>query len=199
MAEAANLAKLVAVQTPLFGGQNPDLTTTDFSAITPRAAVASTPNPLSTGLTPGRGGLGPGATEQRNALLGATPGYGGSRAIAGVGMTPSVAGTPLRDGMATPGRGGHGFGATPMRTPIRDELSLNDPEYLLAQVGKAFKPCFALLIVTRLAQMAYRNPTHMSLPATWWLLSTVFAGMEGGAYALFCTSGHGTCLSMPRG
>lgn len=126
MQEAANLARMVAAQTPLAGGENPDVSTTDFSAITPRAPIAATPNPLAAALTPGRGGQTP--------AVGASPFVGGSRAIAGVGMTPSVAGTPLRHPGATPARGAQGFGATPMRTPIRDELGLNDPDFLAKQV-----------------------------------------------------------------
>lgn len=39
--------------------------------------------------------------------------------------TPSVAGTPLRGGATV------GPQMTPMRTPIRDELGLNDPDSLL--------------------------------------------------------------------
>ena len=44
----------------------------------------------------------------------------------GVSATPSVAGTPLR---GAPAAGGPGM--TPMRTPIRDQLGLNDPDMLL--------------------------------------------------------------------
>lgn len=150
MQEAANLAKMVAAQTPLAGGENPDVSTTDFSAITPRAPIAATPNPLAASLTPARAG-GVGATP----ALGMTPFVGGSRAIAGVGMTPSVAGTPLRHPGATPARGAQGFGATPMRTPIRDELGLNDPDVLAKQVCGS--PPQSLLDNTGLSSWASRT------------------------------------------
>jgi len=52
--EAQNLARLQAGQTPLAGGDNPMLHQSDFSGVTPRPGVASTPNPL-LGMTP-RGG-----------------------------------------------------------------------------------------------------------------------------------------------
>ena len=45
-----------------------------------------------------------------------------THALAGVSSTPSVAGTPLRGPAGVPG-------ATPMRTPIRDQLGLNDPDF----------------------------------------------------------------------
>eukprot|EP00884_Botryococcus_braunii_P005744 jgi/Botrbrau1/15170/Bobra.0149s0035.1 len=151
MQEAANLAKMVAAQTPLAGGENPDVSTTDFSAITPRAPIASTPNPLAASLTPARPG-GVGATP----ALGMTPLMGGSRAIAGVGMTPSVAGTPLRHPGATPAHGAQGFGATPMRTPIRDELGLNDPDVLAKQAEATRREA-------RLHEAAVRQDVRMGL------------------------------------
>jgi pre-mRNA-splicing factor CDC5/CEF1 len=103
MQEAQNLARLQQGQTPLLGGENPELHPSDFSGVTPRNAAAATPNPLAAaapGATPSRAfgvaGL-PGATP--SLLLGATPGRGGG------------AGLP---------------GATP--TPMRDALGLNEPE-----------------------------------------------------------------------
>ena len=51
MAEAENLVKLQNMQTPLLGGENPDLHASDFSGITPKRNVTQTPNPL---LTPAR-------------------------------------------------------------------------------------------------------------------------------------------------
>jgi hypothetical protein len=52
--EAQNLARLQAGQTPLAGGDNPMLHQSDFSGVTPRPGVASTPNPL-LGMTPRAG------------------------------------------------------------------------------------------------------------------------------------------------
>ena len=49
--EAQNLARLEAGQTPLAGGDNPMVHVSDFSGVTPRQNVASTPNPL-LGATP---------------------------------------------------------------------------------------------------------------------------------------------------
>ncbi|BDA46189.1 Cell division cycle 5-like protein [Coccomyxa sp. Obi] len=118
MMEAQNLSRLQQGQTPLYGGENPQLFDSDFSGITPKPFTAATPNPLAAGLTP-RAGATPALPHP-----GATPSAG--RAIAGVSATPSVAGTPLRGGQP-----GGGPGMTPMRTPIRDELGLNDPDMLL--------------------------------------------------------------------
>ena len=60
--EAQNLARLQAGQTPLAGGENPMLHTSDFSGVTPRQNVAATPNPL-LGMTPRPGETpAPGAT-----------------------------------------------------------------------------------------------------------------------------------------
>lgn len=113
--EAQNLQKLNSTQTPLFGGENPELHASDFAGITPRNTVLSTPNPFAGGATPA--GV-TGATP----TVGSTPG----RSIAGVSSTPrgSVAGTPLR----TPG-GGMAGGSAP--TPLRDELGLNNPDAAL--------------------------------------------------------------------
>ncbi|KAL4447677.1 hypothetical protein ABPG75_004896 [Micractinium tetrahymenae] len=121
MQEAQNLRRLQAGQTPLLGGENPELHPSDFSGVTPRAAPAATPNPLAAaaaavGATPGRAVAGVAATPALGGLAGATPG----RAVAGVSATPLLGGTP--------GRGGGGGlpGATP--TPMRDALGLNDPD-----------------------------------------------------------------------
>ena len=112
LAEAQNLQKLNSTQTPLFGGENPELHASDFAGITPRNTVLSTPNPFASGATP------TGATGA-TPTVGSTPG----RSVAGVSSTPrgSVAGTPLR----TPGGGMAGASAP---TPLRDELGLNDPD-----------------------------------------------------------------------
>lgn len=70
MMEAENLARLRESQTPLLGGENPELHPSDFSGVTPKKREIQTPNPM---LTPS-----------------ATPG--------GVGLTPRLAMTPSRDG-----------------------------------------------------------------------------------------------------
>ncbi|KAF5752034.1 putative cell division control protein [Tripterygium wilfordii] len=83
MMEAENLARLRESQTPLLGGENPELHPSDFSGVTPKKRDAQTPNPMLTpSATPGGAGLTP--------RLGMTPrdGYG-------FGMTPK--GTPVRD------------------------------------------------------------------------------------------------------
>lgn len=116
--EAQNQARLQSMATPLVGGENPELNPSDFSGITPRPSVLATPNPLSGALTPGAGAGAAGMSVRRSGM---------GTAIAGVPSTPSVAGTPLRGA----GRvGGGAPGATPMRTPIRDELGLNDADSL---------------------------------------------------------------------
>jgi hypothetical protein len=138
MQQAANLAKLRDLQTPLLGGENPELVGMDYSGIVPQRSTAATPNPLAAaaaaaGMTP----AGPGATPAlgragsgSGGLLGATPGRSGSGSIAGVASTPSALAIA---GGATPGgaallasvRGGGGIpGATPMR--IRDQFGLNE-------------------------------------------------------------------------
>ena len=77
MMEAQNLSRLQQGQTPLLGGENPQLHDSDFSGVTPKNFAAATPHPLAAGATPL-----PGATP---ALMGATP----SRAIAGTGLLPA--------------------------------------------------------------------------------------------------------------
>ncbi|GLJ29314.1 hypothetical protein SUGI_0578120 [Cryptomeria japonica] len=95
MMEAENQARLREAQTPLFGGENPELHPSDFSGVTPKKKEVQTPNPIATPLhTPGAIGLTP--------RIGMTP----SREISTFGMTPK--GTPIRDelhineGMETP-------------------------------------------------------------------------------------------------
>ncbi|GAB4822419.1 hypothetical protein N2152v2_009465 [Parachlorella kessleri] len=119
MQEAQNLVRLQQGQTPLLGGENPELHPSDFSGVTPRPLAAQTPNPLAGGATPGgRAIAGINATPS---LAGVTPSHGG-RAIAGISTA-----TPLLGG--TPGRGGLPPGATPVGgTPMRDALGLNDPD-----------------------------------------------------------------------
>ncbi|KAL7590108.1 hypothetical protein Lser_V15G35741 [Lactuca serriola] len=81
MMEAENQARLRLSQTPLLGGENPDLHPSDFSGVTPKKKEIQTPNPMLTpGATPGGMGLTP--------RIGMTPGQS-------FGVTPK--GTPIRD------------------------------------------------------------------------------------------------------
>lgn len=98
MMEAENLARLRDTQTPLFGGENPDLNNSDFSGVTPKKKEAATPNPIATPLrTPGGtvSGTPLGLTPSKDSIFGTTP-----------------RGTPYRDqlrineGTETPGGGG---------------------------------------------------------------------------------------------
>ncbi|WZZ11371.1 hypothetical protein YC2023_097292 [Brassica napus] len=88
MMEAENLARLRDSQTPLLGGENPELHPSDFTGVTPRKKEIQTPNPMLTpsmnpSMTPGGAGLTP--------RLGLTPSRDGSS----FAMTPK--GTPFRD------------------------------------------------------------------------------------------------------
>ncbi|XP_057439542.1 cell division cycle 5-like protein [Lotus japonicus] len=86
MMEAENLARLRESQTPLLGGDNPELHPSDFSGVTPKKKEILTPNPMLTpSATPGSASLTP--------RSGMTPST--SRDGFSVGMTPK--GTPLRD------------------------------------------------------------------------------------------------------
>ncbi|CAD6267813.1 unnamed protein product [Miscanthus lutarioriparius] len=82
MMEAENLARLRESQTPLLGGDNPELHPSDFSGVTPRKEI-QTPNPMATPLA----SPGPGITPR----IGMTP----SREGHSFGLTPR--GTPFRD------------------------------------------------------------------------------------------------------
>ncbi|KAF8646417.1 hypothetical protein HU200_065861 [Digitaria exilis] len=83
MMEAENLARLRESQTPLLGGDNPDLHPSDFSGVTPRKKEIQTPNPMATPLA----SPGPGVTPR----IGMTPSRDGNN----FGITPK--GTPFRD------------------------------------------------------------------------------------------------------
>uniref|UniRef100_A0A803PZE5 Cell division cycle 5-like protein n=1 Tax=Cannabis sativa TaxID=3483 RepID=A0A803PZE5_CANSA len=84
MMEAENLARLRESQTPLLGGENPELHPSDFSGVTPKKKEIQTPNPMLTpSATPGAAGLTP--------RIGMTP----TRDGYSFGMTPK--GTPIRD------------------------------------------------------------------------------------------------------
>ncbi|OMO96153.1 hypothetical protein COLO4_15470 [Corchorus olitorius] len=54
MMEAENLARLRESQTPLLGGENPELHPSDFTGVTPRKLEIQTPNPMASSVTPGR-------------------------------------------------------------------------------------------------------------------------------------------------
>ncbi|KAF7965506.1 hypothetical protein HWV62_43240, partial [Athelia sp. TMB] len=111
MAEARNLRNMSMVQTPLLGDENTPLHVnpsggTGFEGATPRHQVAFTPNPL------------------------ATPLHGGATPRHQVAFTPNPLATPLHGGAsdisATPRTDGKsGVSATPLRTPMRDNLSIN--------------------------------------------------------------------------
>jgi len=108
--EAENLYKLTQGQTPLMGGDNPDLHLSDFSGATPKGREMKTPNPLRTPLHTGLDG----STTPSGATPARTPGGPGATPSRGVG---SVAGTPLR-------------------TPMRDGLNINDPDQLGAMLSE---------------------------------------------------------------
>ena len=84
MMEAENLARLRESQTPLLGGENPELHPSDFSRVTPKRREIETPNPM---LTPSATPGGMGSTPR----IGMTP----SRDDHSFGLTPK--GTPFRD------------------------------------------------------------------------------------------------------
>ncbi|KAJ1409352.1 Pre-mRNA splicing factor component Cdc5p/Cef1 [Sesbania bispinosa] len=84
MMEAENLARLRESQTPLLGGENPELHPSDFSGVTPKKKEIQTPNLMLTpSATPGGADLTP--------RTGMTPARNGPS----LSMTPK--GTPLRD------------------------------------------------------------------------------------------------------
>lgn len=118
MAEAAALARLQGMGTVLEGGSTGvDVAAMDFAGVTPRKAVAATPNLLGVMSTPSVRGNGGSATGAR-----VVP------ASAGGAGTPSVAGTPLRGGAA----GSMSVGSTPLLPMIRDELGLNESDVVAA-------------------------------------------------------------------
>ncbi|XP_022745791.1 cell division cycle 5-like protein [Durio zibethinus] len=82
MMEAENLARLRESQTPLLGGENPELHPSDFSGVTPKSQI-QTPNPMTPLATPGGAGFTP-----RTGMTPSRDGYS-------YGMTPK--GTPIRD------------------------------------------------------------------------------------------------------
>lgn len=127
MMEAENLAKLRDTQTPLLGGENPNLSNSDFSGITPKKKEAATPNPIATPLrTPGVGGTTP-------STQGATP------KDSAFGLTPR--GTPLRDELQiNEGIGGSGGMDTPM-----SQISLGEDRARLAELRQQVKAGFSSL------------------------------------------------------
>lgn len=90
---AQNLARLRATQTPLFGGENPELHPSDFTGVTPKKKEIQTPNLIATPLRT------PSGTPARTPAAGmSNPSYS---------VIPK--GTPIRDdlhineGSETPG------------------------------------------------------------------------------------------------
>ncbi len=75
MQEAQNLARMQNMQTPLLGGENPELHASDYSGVTPKPMMSATPNPLAAAATPGRGGL-----TQALTVVAATPSVAGELA-----------------------------------------------------------------------------------------------------------------------
>lgn len=73
MQEAQALARLQQGQTPLLGGENPDISGSDFAGITPQRTVDATPNPIAAaaakvGATPSSHGGATPWTQKRDAL-----------------------------------------------------------------------------------------------------------------------------------
>ena len=95
MQEAQALARLREGQTPLLGGENPDIAGSDFGGIAPQRNYGATPNPLAAAAA---------------AKMGATPATGK------IGATPATALPPQLDKKPTTVQ------PTPIR---RDELKLN--------------------------------------------------------------------------
>merc|ERR1711871_1218440 len=88
--EAQNLARLSTGETPLVGGDDPQLNPSDFSGVTPRISVAATPNIIA-------------------ASTGATPMLHGAKGGLAAGGGAAVPGeTPLRDGLRINSGGGSG-------------------------------------------------------------------------------------------
>lgn len=84
MMEAENLARLRESQTPLLGGENPELHPSDFSGVTPKKREIQTPNPMLTpSATPGG--------------VGHTPRYGMTPSRDGYSFNMTPKGTPIRD------------------------------------------------------------------------------------------------------
>ncbi len=100
LSEAQNILALHNTNTPLIGGENQPLQSSDFSGATPQRVVAQTPNSLTTPL-------------RRAFPAGAAAGGGGGSAS--VSRPSSV----LRSLLT--------------RTPVRDELKLNDEKLLQAE------------------------------------------------------------------
>ena len=108
MLEAQNLRRLQQGQTPLLGGDNPDLSTSDFSGVAPKRTITETPNPMAQSIA-GKGWINqkeinnrPDGTSQRGS-------------VAGVAATP-------RQYI------GDSKGGKPLPTPLRDAFGLNDPD-----------------------------------------------------------------------
>ncbi|CEM04493.1 unnamed protein product [Vitrella brassicaformis CCMP3155] len=107
--EAQNAIARREQQTPLLGGENPQLHATDLDKRAPAAGVETprTPNPLASSLVP----VGSGTPSVKGGSM--TP---GGASVGGVGVRGVGGG-------ATPGTGSQAGGMT----PFRDDLSLNEP------------------------------------------------------------------------
>lgn len=138
--EAENLYKLTRTETPLLGGENPELHPSDFTGVTPKRKVVETPNTLMT----------PRATPGGSTLGGETPRLG-SHAVP---PSPSVASIA---------------GSTPLRTPIRDGLNINDPDSLMvgssAREEKAKNKALKSELMSGLADLpAPKNEYQIEVP-----------------------------------
>jgi len=130
MIEAANAVKRIAMQTPLHGGENPDMEESDFSGVMPKSMRTATPR-----TDAGRGGKTPASTPFADLVgMGKTPGQTPGMTPMSMGgmMTPGGT-TPQMTPGSTPMQGLPGEGMTPGKgssvgggmTP-RDALSLNE-------------------------------------------------------------------------
>ena len=112
MTEAQNLRRLQEGQTPLLGGENPDLSSSDFSGVTPRRSTVSTPHPMTMASSE------PSTNTVHDAAVPTTSQRG---SIAGVSATPRRIGPGDSSMPPPPGR-------KSVSTPLRDAFGLNDPE-----------------------------------------------------------------------
>ncbi|CAJ1976276.1 unnamed protein product [Sphenostylis stenocarpa] len=119
MMEAENLARLRESQTPLLGGENPELHPSDFSGVTLKKKDIQTPNPLLGGENPE---FHPsdfsGVTLKNKDIQTPNPMLTPSATPGGAGLTPRIGMTPARDSFS--------LSMTPKGTPPRDELHINE-------------------------------------------------------------------------
>lgn len=131
MIEAKNAVKRNAMQTPLHGGNNPDIEESDFSGVMPKSMRATTPRTDATGLKT------PASTPFAELVgMGKTPGQTPGMTPMSMGgmMTPGGSTPQMTTPGSTPVQGLPGEGMTPGRTNSsvgggmtpRDALSLNE-------------------------------------------------------------------------